>query len=64
MQGFDYERARTELNVPDDFQIEAMAAVGFPASPEVLPEKLQAKEAPSDRRKLDETICEGPFCFK
>lgn len=64
MQGFDYERARTELNVPDDFQIEAMAAVGFPASPEVLPAKLQAKEAPSDRRKLDETICEGPFCFK
>ena len=63
MQGFDYERARTTLNIPDDFQIEAMAAVGFPGSPEVLPEKLEAKEAPSDRRKLEETICEGPFCF-
>ena len=64
MQGFDYERARNALNVPDDFQIEAMVAVGFPGSAEVLPEKLRSKEAPSDRRKLEETICEGPFCFK
>ena len=64
MQGFDYERARNALNVPDDFQIEAMVAVGIPGSAEVLPEKLRSKEAPSDRRKLEETICEGPFCFK
>jgi len=63
MQGFDYERARTELSIPDDYHVEAMAAVGLPASPEVLPEQLQAKEGPSDRRKLEETICEGPFCF-
>ena len=63
MQGFDYERARTTLNIPGVFQVEAMAAVGFPASPELLPEKLQQLEAPSDRRKLEQTICEGPFCF-
>lgn len=63
MQGFDSERARTALNVPEVFQVEAMAAVGLPASPEVLPEKLQQVEAPSDRRKLEQTICEGPFCF-
>jgi nitroreductase len=63
MQGFDSERARTVLNIPEVFQVEAMAAVGLPASPEVLPEKLQQVEAPSDRRKLEQTICEGPFCF-
>ena len=63
MQGFDYERARTALKVPDDFKVEAMAAVGFPADPNVLPEQLRKKEAPSDRRKLEQTICEGPFCF-
>ena len=62
MQGFDYERARTALHIPDDFRVEAIVAVGFPASPEVLPEKLQKKEGPSDRRKLEQTICEGPFC--
>lgn len=63
MQGFDYERARTVLNIPDGFQVEAMCAIGKPADPSTLPEGLRAKEAPSDRRKLDETICEGPFCF-
>ena len=63
MQGFDYERARTVLSIPDDYHVEAMIAVGLPASPEVLPEQLQAKEGPSDRRKLEDTICEGPFCF-
>ena len=63
MQGFDYERARTALQIPDEFTVEAMAAVGFPADPGVLPEKLASREGPSDRRKLEQTICEGPFCF-
>ena len=63
MQGFDYERARMALNIPDGFQVEAMAAVGLPAGPEVLPEEQRKRESPSDRRKLDQTICEGPYCF-
>ena len=63
MEGFDYERARVELRIPDEFQVEAMAAVGKPASKEVLPEKLQERESPNDRRKLKESVCEGPFRF-
>ena len=63
MQGFDYERARTALNIPEGFQVEAMAAVGHPADPEKLPADLRVKEFPSERRKLEQTICEGPFCF-
>lgn len=63
MQGFDYERARTALKIPEGFRVEAMAAVGFPGSPEVLSEQQRKKEIPSDRRKLEQTICEGPFCF-
>lgn len=63
MQGFDYERASTALNIPEGFQVEAMAAVGRPADPQTLPADLREKEAPSDRRKLEQTICEGPFCF-
>ena len=63
MQGFDYDRARTELKIPDGFQVEAMAAVGKPGSKETLPEKLQEKESPNDRRKLADSICEGPFRF-
>jgi len=61
MEGFDYERARSELRIPDEFQIEAMAAVGRPGSKELLPEKLQKRESPNDRRKLTESIFEGPF---
>src|SRR2546423_1181070 len=61
MQGFDYDRARKELKIPDEFHIEAMAAVGKPGEKEVLPEKLQAREIPSDRRNVSESIFEGPF---
>jgi nitroreductase len=61
MQGFDYERARKELAIPEEFQVEAMAAVGKPGPKELLPEKLQARETPSDRRKLSESVFEGPF---
>jgi nitroreductase len=63
MEGFDYERARSELKIPDDFQVEAMAAVGKPGDKADLPEKLQQAESPNDRRKLGKTICEGPFSF-
>ena len=63
MQGFDYERARTELDIPEGFQVEAMAAIGKPADSSTLSADLREKEAPSDRRPLEQTICEGPFCF-
>ncbi|HUS11757.1 MAG TPA: nitroreductase family protein [Pyrinomonadaceae bacterium] len=63
MQGFDHERARTALNIPEGFAVEAMAAIGRSADPETLPGGLREKEAPSNRRKLELTICEGPFCF-
>jgi nitroreductase len=63
MEGFDYERARAELRIPDEFQVEAMAAVGKPGAKELLSEKLQKRESPNDRRKLTESICEGPFRF-
>lgn len=63
MQGFNYEAACEKLNIPDGFDVEAMAAIGRPADPATLPEDIRAREAPSDRRKLEETICEGPFCF-
>ena len=64
MQGFDYDRARRELRIPEEFQVEAMAAVGRPGPKELLPEKLQARESPNDRRKISESVFEGPFRAK
>jgi nitroreductase len=61
MEGFDYERAKTELGIPDDYTVEAMAAVGRPGKIEDLRPALQAKEKPSDRKKLEEIVFEGSF---
>lgn len=61
MQGFDYDKARTALNVPEGFKVEAMAVIGKPGRKEDLPEKLQQRETPNDRRKLTETVFEGPL---
>ena len=63
MQGFDYDRARKELEIPEGFQVEAMAAIGLPGRIEDLPEALQTRETPSDRRPLLQTVCEGRFSF-
>ncbi len=63
MQGFDYDRARTELEIPEGYQVQAMIAVGKPADPDSLPKGLREREAPSNRRSLTETICEGKFCL-
>ena len=61
MQGFSYARAKTELNIPDGFAVEAMVAIGKPGKREDLPEDLQKREQPNSRKPLAEIICEGPF---
>jgi len=61
MQGFDYDRARKTLNIPDVFQVEAMIAVGKPGKKEDLPEGLQEREVPSPRKNLSEIVMEGSF---
>jgi hypothetical protein len=63
MLGFDHDRARSELKVPADFQVDAMAAVGKPGDVQLLSEPLRAREQPSDRRPLAQTVCAGPFSF-
>lgn len=59
MQGFSYDRARTELGIGDEFQVEAMAAVGRPGNKYDLPVVLEQREFPSSRKKLDELAFEG-----
>lgn len=61
MQGFDYDRAKTELAIPDGYAVEAMIAVGLPGDPEQLAPALKKSETPNDRRPLAKTICEGKF---
>lgn len=61
MQGFDYEKAKTELGIPADFEIMAMIAIGKRGPKENLPTELQDKEKPNDRKALKDIIMEGTF---
>jgi len=61
MSGIDLDRARAELRVPERFRIEAAAAIGRLGDPATLSEKLRAREVPSDRRPLADTVFHGRF---
>ena len=61
MAGFDYDRARAELGVPDDYTVEAMIAIGHRAKVEDLPEPYREREVPSGRRPVKEFVVEGRF---
>ncbi len=61
MQGFDYDKARSDLHVPDDHSVEAMIAIGRPGDPGQLPEALAGRETPSPRKPISDVVFEGPF---
>ena len=61
MQGFDYNQARKELGVPENFDVMAMIAIGKLGQKENLPINLQEREYPSDRKPLEEIVMEGKF---
>src|SRR5580692_380337 len=46
-QGFDYDRARSELKIPPDYEVDAIAVVGKPADAQQLPDDLRAREQPN-----------------
>ncbi|GLV24560.1 nitroreductase family protein [Sphingobium sp. Cam5-1] len=61
MVGIDMDKTRAELGVPDGFRIEAAVAIGRMGDPASLPEKLQAREEPSNRKPLEEIAYSGNF---
>jgi nitroreductase len=61
MEGFDYDKTRQDLQIPDDYTVEAMAAIGKRAPAEKLPPDLKKREFPSDRRPLDQILMKGKF---
>lgn len=56
MAGFDDERAADVLDVPAEYDVEAMVAVGVHA-----PERAPAEEHPNGRKPLDSIVTEGGF---
>lgn len=61
MAGFDYDKAKNDLKIPDDFEVQAMIAVGKPGKKEELPEKIQKMEKPNSRKDVSEFVMEGTF---
>lgn len=61
IEGFDYDRAKKDLAVPDDYTVEVMIAVGKPGPLEKLSQELQEREKPSGRKKVARIISEGIF---
>ena len=59
MQGFDYEKARQELKIPNEVEVLAMFAAGKPGPLEELPKNLQEKEKPSQRKPIQQFVFEG-----
>lgn len=62
MAGFDRDRARRDLGIPDDCDLGAAVALGYLGSPDQLPEQQrQAELAPRSRKPLDEIVFGAEF---
>lgn len=61
MEGFDYDKVRKVLKIPQKYTIEAMCAIGKLAEPSVLPKEIAEKEKPSTRKPLTEIMSWGEF---
>ncbi|MGC2310319.1 MAG: nitroreductase family protein [Candidatus Babeliaceae bacterium] len=57
--GIDHEKIKKELQLSDDYTVECMVVIGTPGNIKDLPEKLQAREIPSSRKKIEEFVFEG-----
>ena len=62
MAGFDRDRARTELGIPDDYDLGAAVALGYLGSPDQLNEQQRQSElAKRTRKPLNEIIFGAEF---
>lgn len=61
MQGFDYDKARSDLEIPIDFEVMAMIAMGKKGPRENLPPELKEKEQLTDRKPLKDIVMEGIY---
>ena len=59
MTGVDFDAARVALEIPDRFRLEAAAVIGRLGDKASLPEALQAREKPSDRKPIADFAFEG-----
>lgn len=61
MVGYDMPRAVAELDIPADYRVECMIAVGRRGDPATLSEAARAREAPNGRSPITTLVREGKF---
>ena len=61
MAGFDYVKAQKNLEVPIDFDVMAMVAIGKRGPKEKLSAELQSREVPNTRKPLSDIVMQGKF---
>jgi len=61
MGGFDRDRAREVLQVPTEYELHAVIAIGYHGNKEALSEAHQEREKPSGRQPLQASVFEGTF---
>jgi nitroreductase len=62
--GFNYEKTKELLSIPDSYSIEAMCAIGKKGKIECLPQAIQKEEHRREKKPLKDLISEGKFVFK
>jgi nitroreductase len=63
MGGFSQKKVQETYDVPEDWGIPAMVALGYRGPMEQLPLNLQEREHPTQRKALNEIWSEGKFGF-
>jgi len=61
MGGFNRSKAKEVLNLPEDFEVHAIVALGYHGDINQLDKKYHEREKPSNRKKIEEFIHEGIF---
>jgi len=62
MGGYDPQKAKSNLNIPDSYDLGVILAIGYPGDPNELPEHLKLRElAPRERIVREEFALNRPF---
>lgn len=62
MGGFDRQKAKKVLQIPEEYDVQAITAIGYhDPNAELLPEKFKDREVPSTRNSIEDFVFEGKF---
>lgn len=64
MGGFDREKAKEVLNIPKNYTVHAIVALGYKGEKDSLAEQFRDREKPSTRKEVQEFMFEGEFAEK